>query len=80
MLNQPTLDKLRTLKLRGMAQAFQEQLSQPLPDLDFETRLGMRIEREWLLRENNKLKRRLQQAKLQQPACIEEIDYEKRHC
>ena len=49
---------------------------QPLPDLDFESRLGMLIEREWLLRENRRLKRRLQQAKLQQSACVENIDYQ----
>ena len=77
MLNQPTLEKLRTLKLTGMANAFQEQLTKPLPDLDFETRLGMLVDQEWLIRENRKLQRRLSQAKLQQSACIEDIDYEK---
>lgn len=77
MLNQPALEKLRALKLTGMANAFQEQLARPLPDLDFETRLGMLIDQEWLLRENRKLQRRLTQAKLQQSACIEDIDYEK---
>jgi len=77
MLNQPTLEKLRALKLTGMANAFQEQLAMPLPDLDFETRLGMLVDQEWLIRENRKLQRRLSQAKLQQSACIEDIDYEK---
>jgi DNA replication protein DnaC len=75
MLNHPTLEKLRTLRLTGMADAFQEQLTKPLPDLDFESRLGLLIEREWYLRENRRLKRRLTQAKLQQTACIEDIDY-----
>lgn len=77
MLNQPTLEKLRALKLTGMANALQEQLQKPLPDLDFETRLGMLVDQEWLIRENRKLQRRLSQAKLQQSACIEDIDYEK---
>jgi DNA replication protein DnaC len=77
VLNQPTLEKLRALKLTGMANAFQEQLEKPLTDLDFETRLGILIDQEWLLRENRKLQRRLTQAKLQQSACIEDIDYEK---
>lgn len=77
MLNQPTLEKLRALKLTGMADALQEQLTNPLPDLDFESRLGILIDREWLLRENRRLKKRLQQAKLKQPACLEDIDYEK---
>jgi len=77
VLNQPTLEKLRALKLTGMANALQEQLQKPLPDLDFETRLGMLVDQEWLTRENRKLQRRLSQAKLQQSACIEDIDYEK---
>ncbi|MBX3709535.1 MAG: IS21-like element helper ATPase IstB [Gammaproteobacteria bacterium] len=77
MLNQPTLEKLRALKLTGMANALQEQLQKPLPDLDFETRLGILVDQEWLIRENRKLQRRLSQAKLQQSACIEDIDYEK---
>ena len=75
MLNHPTLDKLRSLRLTGMADAFQEQLTQPLPDLDFESRLGLLIEREWYLRENRRLKKRLSQAKLQQAACVEDIDF-----
>lgn len=75
MLNHPTMDKLRMLKLNGMADAFKEQLNKPLPDLDFEARLTLLIEQEWLLRENRKLKKRLQQAKLQQSACVEDIDY-----
>jgi len=75
MLNHPTLEKLRTLRLTGMADAFQEQLTKPLPDLDFESRLGLLIEREWYLRENRRLKRRLTQAKFQQTACVEDIDF-----
>jgi DNA replication protein DnaC len=75
MLNQATLERLRTLKLTGMAEAFSEQLQKPLPDLDFEARLGLLIDREWYLRENRRLSRRLSQAKLQQPACVEDIDF-----
>ncbi len=58
-----------------MADAFCEQLQNPMLDLDFEARLGFLIEREWLTRENRRLKRRLQQAKLQQAACVEDIDF-----
>src|SRR5277367_669666 len=75
MLNNPTLEKLRALRLAGMAEALQEQFTRPLPDLDFESRLGLLIEREWYLRENRRLKRRLSQAKLQQTACVEDIDF-----
>lgn len=75
MLNQPTLERLRMLKLTGMAEAFKEQLERPQPELDFESRLGLLIDREWYLRENRRLNRRLTQAKLQQTACVEDIDF-----
>lgn len=76
MLSQTTLQKLRSLKLTGMADAFQVQLETPSSDLDFEERLGLLIDQEYLLRENRKLQRRLTQAKLQQHACLEDIDYD----
>ena len=76
MLTQPTMVKLRSLKLNGMANALAAQLQQPIPDLDFESRLAILVEQEWLDRENRKLKRRLTQAKLQQNACVEDINYE----
>lgn len=76
MLKQPTVDKLRALKLTGMADALIQQLQQPLLDLDFESRLAILVEQEWLVKENRKLKRRLTQAKLQQHACIEDINYD----
>ena len=76
MLNQPTLSKLRALKLTGMADAFAEQLQKPLPDLDFAERLAILVEQEWLLRENRKLNRRMTQAKLQLTACIEDLNYD----
>ena len=76
MLNNATIDKLRELRLTGMAEAFQNQLMNPLPDLDFESRLGMLIEHEWYLRENRRLKRRLTQAKLKESASMEDIDFQ----
>lgn len=75
MLNHPTLEKLNALRLTGMATAFQEQLANPLTDLDFESRLGLLIEREYYCRENRRLKRRLSQAKLQQAACLEDVNF-----
>lgn len=76
MLNHPTLEKLRSLRLTGMAEAFCEQLSKPMPDLDFESRLGFLIEREWYQRENRRLAKRLKQAKFKEPACVEDIDFQ----
>lgn len=76
MLEQPTIEKLRALRLNAMANALIEQLQKPMPDLDFESRLAILVEQEWLARENRKLKRRLTQAKLQQSACVEDIKYD----
>jgi DNA replication protein DnaC len=76
MLNQPTLDRLRELKFTGMAQAFSEQLQLPNSNLDFEQRLAILVDREYLLRQNRRTQRRLTQAKMQQNACVENIDYE----
>ena len=59
MLSHQTIEKLRSLKLTGMANAFESQLMQPLPDLDFEARLGLLIDAECVLRENSQLQRRL---------------------
>lgn len=76
MLNTPTLDKLRMLKLNGMAKAFEEQLSSMEDkDLTFEERLGFMVDREYTERENRRMQSRLRQAKLRQQACMEDIDY-----
>ena len=47
-----------------------------MPNLDFEERLGLLIEREWYLRENRRLSRRLRSADFKQQACIEDINYQ----
>ena len=53
MLQQPTLERLRALKLTGMAEALEQQLAQPQTfDLAFEERLALLIEREHLHRDN----------------------------
>ena len=65
MLNQQTLEKLRELKLEGMAQAFREQLEQPvMQEMSFEERLGMLVLRESTERENRRLEKLLRSAKL----------------
>ena len=49
MLPQPTLEKLRALRLDGMAQALEEQRRQRnIADLDFEERFALLVERQWL--------------------------------
>ncbi|MFQ5745242.1 MAG: IS21-like element helper ATPase IstB [Acidobacteriota bacterium] len=80
MLNQPTLDKMLAMKMTGMAEALQQQLaSRSHAKLSFDERLGMLLDAEYAAREQRKLTRRLQRAKLRQPtACIEDIDFKTR--
>jgi DNA replication protein DnaC len=53
MLNYPTVEKLHDLRLEGMAQALQEQRQQAdITQLDFEERLALLVERQWLWRED----------------------------
>jgi DNA replication protein DnaC len=78
MLNHPTYDKLRTMKLLGMAQALQEQTSQAIyHSLSFEERLGLLVDRESADRDNRQLAVRLAKAKLRQNAAFEDIDFRK---
>lgn len=77
MLNQPTLEKLQTMKLHGMAEAFRTQLeTADASQLCFEERFGMLVDQQWLWKENRALSRRLRAAKLKERGVIEDIDYQ----
>jgi DNA replication protein DnaC len=77
MLNQPTIEKLHTMKLHGMADAFRAQLETPdLSQLSFEERFALLVDQQWLWKENRALARRLISAKLKERAVIEDIDYQ----
>jgi len=76
MLLQPTLDRLRELRLLGMAEALEEQALMPdVRSLSFEDRLGLLVEREHTCREDRRLTRLLQLAKLHLPATPEDIEF-----
>ena len=77
MLKQPTIDKLKDLRLDAMATAWLEQQKKPdLAKLDFDERLGMLVDTEWLHRENKRVGCCLKEAKLRiSQACVEDIDY-----
>lgn len=76
MLTHPTLEKLETMRLTGMATALKEQREMDdIQSMDFEERLGLLIEREAAVRETRRLKTRLRKAKLRQNASIEDIDF-----
>ncbi len=76
MLTHPTGEKLRTLKLYGMARSFEEQMSsKDREELAFEERIGLLIDREFTEQENRRLASRLKTAKLRHEASMEDIDY-----
>lgn len=77
MLNNQTLQTLRSLKLTGMADGLEQQHTQPATheELGFEERLALLVDRESLYRNNNKITRLLKAARLKLQACPEDIDY-----
>ena len=76
MLNQQTIEKLYTMRMRGMADAFTQQQEDPQStQLSFEERFALLVDRQWNWRQNRALERRLRDGRLQGPACIEDIDF-----
>lgn len=77
MLNNQTLQTLRSLKLTGMAEALEQQQAQPSThaELGFDERLALLVDREATYRSNNKVARLLKAAKLKLQALPEDIDY-----
>jgi DNA replication protein DnaC len=76
MLNQQTIDKLHAMRMRGMAEAFTQQQEDPNnAQLSFEERFALLVDRQWNWRQNSALEKRLRDARLQGPACIEDIDF-----
>ncbi|HEY3895920.1 MAG TPA: IS21-like element helper ATPase IstB [Pseudonocardiaceae bacterium] len=77
MLTNPTLEKLHTLRLTGMASALGEQLERPAAygELEFTARLGLLVDREAQDRDNRRLTRNLKSARLRTQACVEDLDF-----
>jgi DNA replication protein DnaC len=77
MLNNPTLETLKGLKLHGMASALEEQLENPSSaSLAFDERFGLLVDRERLQRENARTTRLLRLARLKHAqASVEDINY-----
>jgi DNA replication protein DnaC len=76
MLIEQTFQQLSTMRMHGFTKALQEQLNKDeLQTLAFDERVSMLVDREFRDREDRKLTRRLQQARLREQACIEDIDY-----
>jgi len=77
MLTEPTMEKLRAMRLDGLAQAWLDQQADAgVQALGFDERLGLLVDAEWLYRENKRLARALKEAKLRlSQACVEDLDY-----
>jgi DNA replication protein DnaC len=80
MLTEPTMEKLRALKLEALAQAWTEQQKNTdAARLPFDERLGLLVDAQWLHRENARMARSLKEAKLRlSQACVEDIDFSAR--
>jgi len=71
MLTEHTLEKLYSMKLNGMADAFKEQIQHPnMDDLSFEERFSLLVDHLWTWKEDRRMKRLLNNAKLKINACI----------
>ena len=77
MLNEHTLDQLRSLRLDGMLRAIEEQASTASADeLGFDDRLTLLVQREVAWRDDRRVARLLKAAKLKVAgACIEDINW-----
>ena len=76
MLTHPTLERLSTLKLTGMAKALTEQMAlADIEGLSFLERLGLLVDREETERQSRRLSTRLRAAALREQATIEDLDF-----
>jgi len=74
MLNSPTIEKLKDMKLKVMAQMLSDP-DKSLTELSFEDRLTVMVEAQWLARRNARIKRLIRDANFPIDACIEDIRY-----
>jgi len=77
MINESTKNKLIEMHLSAMADAFILQGNDPsMKDVPFEDRFGLLVDAEYTSRKNNRYKRLIKKAELEQPdASIAGIDY-----
>jgi DNA replication protein DnaC len=76
MMSQQTMEKLRAMRLRGMAEAYQQQLEQAeVAGLTFDERLAMLVDGHATWRENRALHRRLKTSRLDSEPSAEDVNY-----
>jgi len=76
MLNQQTIEKLYAMRMRGMADASpnNRKIHKPRNSAS-RNASALLVDRQWSWRQNRALERRLRDARLQGPACMEDIDF-----
>ena len=75
MLIHPTIDKLNSMRLSGMAKGVRAQMENPeIHNLPFEDRLALIVDMEFMAREQRQLATRLKKAKMRQNAVLEDLD------
>jgi DNA replication protein DnaC len=76
MMKKHTVEKLKEMKLHGMARAYEEQQAMPeSQSLPFDDRLGMLVDREETDRQDRRYQRRLKSSRLREAAAVEDIDF-----
>jgi hypothetical protein len=77
MLNNETTEKLHSMNMRGMAEAFRGQINDSaVRDLPFDDRFGLLVDSEYTKRRNSLLIRLVKDAAFKMPsACMEDIEY-----
>jgi DNA replication protein DnaC len=77
MLKNQTADKLAQMRLTAMAKEYARQSETPcVNELDFDTRLGMMVDAQWILRYNNRINRLINNAGFKfAQASFADIDY-----
>lgn len=76
MNQNPTLDKLKAMRLNAMAELYNQHLTQNTSQsMTFDEQLALLVDHQWEDRQNKKINRLLKQAHFKQSASIVNMDY-----
>ena len=76
MNNQTTIEKMKHMRLGGMAQMHYTNINSNINlDYTIDQYVGMLVDQEWENRENNKMKKLIKSARFRYPATIVDVDY-----
>jgi DNA replication protein DnaC len=76
MNNQTTIEKMKRMRLGGMAQMHYTNINSNINlDYTIDQYVGMLVDQEWENRENNKIKKLIKLARFRYPATVVDVDY-----